>query len=109
MRLPPLSGLRLFEAAARCGGFLGEGLDPHSKKGRKAMWIRSTLIVATAIATLGLGSPAFAGGGDDSNDIGSTRPSYYDKDGCHLGHRPQARAALAAPRQLQNDWFWGGH
>jgi hypothetical protein len=26
------------------------------------MWIRSTLIVATAIATLGLGSPAFAGG-----------------------------------------------
>jgi hypothetical protein len=73
------------------------------------MWIRSTLIVATAIATLGLGSPAFAGGGDDSNDIGNTRPSYYDKDGCHLGHPPQARAALAAPRQLQNDWFWGGH
>jgi hypothetical protein len=33
------------------------------------MLIRSTLIVATAIATLGLGSPAFAGGGDDSNDI----------------------------------------
>jgi hypothetical protein len=32
------------------------------------MWIRSTLVVATAIATLGLGSPAFAGGGDDSND-----------------------------------------
>jgi hypothetical protein len=27
------------------------------------MWIRSTLIVAPVIATLGLGSPAFAGGG----------------------------------------------
>jgi hypothetical protein len=69
LRLPPLSSLRLFEAAARCGGFLGEGLDLHSKKRRKPMLIRSTLIVATAIATLGLGSPAFAGGGDDSNDI----------------------------------------
>jgi hypothetical protein len=27
------------------------------------MWIRPTLIVAPVIATLGLGSPAFAGGG----------------------------------------------
>ncbi|MFZ0236250.1 MAG: hypothetical protein WAL37_02585 [Xanthobacteraceae bacterium] len=73
------------------------------------MWIRSTLIVATAIGTLGLGSPAFAGGGDDSNDTGNTRPSYYDTNGWHLGLPPQARAAPAAPRQPQNDWFWGGH
>ena len=80
------------------------------------MWIRSTLIVATAIATLGLGSPAFAGGGDDSNDTGNTRPSYYDKNGWHFGLPPEARAARAAraaPGQQsarpQNDWFWGGH
>jgi hypothetical protein len=112
LSLPPLSGLRLFEAAARCGGFLGEGLDLHSKKRRKPMWIRSTLIVATAIATLGLGSPAFAGGGDDSNDTGNTRPSYYDKNGWHLGLPPEALRARAAPQRQSarpgNDWFWGG-
>jgi hypothetical protein len=76
------------------------------------MWIRSTLIVATAIATLGLGSPAFAGGGETSLDTGNTRPSYYDKNGWHFGLPPGARAALAAPGQQtarpQNDWFWGG-
>ncbi|MFZ0990220.1 MAG: hypothetical protein WAN27_21125 [Xanthobacteraceae bacterium] len=78
------------------------------------MWIRSTLIVATAIATLGLGSPAFAGGGETSLDTGNTRPSYYDKNGWHFGLPPEARAALAAPGQQsarpvpQNDWFWGG-
>jgi len=32
LRLPPLNGLRLFEAAARCGGFLGEGPIFTSKK-----------------------------------------------------------------------------
>jgi hypothetical protein len=85
------------------------GDDLHSKKRRKAMWIRSTLIVATAIATLGLGSPAFAGGGDDSNDTGNMRPSYYDKNGWHLGHPPEARAAHPTPGTPQNDWFWGGH
>jgi hypothetical protein len=78
------------------------------------MWIRSTLIVATAIATLGLGSPAFAGSGADPQTTGDPRPSYYDKNGWHLGLPPEARAARAAPGQQsarpgvpQNDWFWG--
>ena len=64
------------------------------------MSIRSTLILATAIATLGLGSPAFAASyGGLSNDTGSMRPSYYDKTGWHVGLPPGARAALAAPQQ----------
>ena len=95
------------------------------------MSIRLPLIAATAIATLGLGSPAFAASyGGLSNDSGSMMSSYYDKTG--------SRAALAAPQQqsarpshglqlfagrnaqaassagamsggaLQNDWFWSG-
>jgi len=76
------------------------------------MWIRLTLIVAPVIATLGLGSPAFAGGGETSLDTGNTRPSYYDKNGWHFGLPPEARAALAGRGQHsgrpQNDWFWGG-
>jgi hypothetical protein len=64
------------------------------------MSIRSTLIVTTAIATLGLGSPAFAASyGGLSNDGGSMMSSYYDKNGWHLGLPPGARAALAAPQQ----------
>jgi hypothetical protein len=83
------------------------------------MSIRSTLIVATAIATLaiatlGLGSPAFAAtNGGLSNDTGNMRPSYYDKSGWHVGLPPGARAlASASPgrglRLPQNDWFWDG-
>jgi hypothetical protein len=64
------------------------------------MSIRSTLIVTTAIATLGLGSTAFAASyGGLSNDGGSMMSSYYDKNGWHLGLPPGARAALAAPQQ----------
>ena len=64
------------------------------------MSIRLTLIVATAIATLGLGSPAFAASyGGLSNDSGSVMSSYYDKNGWHVGLPPAARAALAAPQQ----------
>jgi hypothetical protein len=83
--------------------FLDDG-DLLPKRG-KAMSIRSTsirsnLIVATAIATLGLGSPAFAASyGGLSNDSGSMRPSYYDKSGWHVGLPPEARAELAAPQQ----------
>jgi hypothetical protein len=78
---------------------LGEG-DLPSKKRKKAMSIRSTLIVAAAIATLGLGSPAFAASyGGLSNDTGNMRPSYYDKNGWHVGLPPEARPALAAPQQ----------
>jgi hypothetical protein len=54
----------------------------------KVMSIRSSLIVATAIATLGLGSSAFALGGWD-NDTGNLQPSYYDKNGWHMGRLPQ--------------------
>jgi hypothetical protein len=79
------------------------------------MSIRSILIVATAIATLGLGSPAFAAtNGGLSNDTGNTRPSYYGKNGWHFGLPAAARAALAVPQQQsarpgrQNDWFWDG-
>jgi hypothetical protein len=79
------------------------------------MSIRSILIVATAIATLGLGSPALAAtNGGLSNDTGNMRPSYYDKNGWHFGLPAAARAALAVPQQQsarpgrQNDWFWDG-
>jgi hypothetical protein len=59
--------------------------------------------VATAIATLGLGSPAFAQG--FSNDTGNKKPSYYTGDGArHMG-RPPGEQALT-PMQ-QNDWWWG--
>jgi hypothetical protein len=64
------------------------------------MSIRSTLVVATAIAILGLGSPAFAATyGGYSNDTGNLMPSYYDQNGWHMGVPPEARAALAAPQR----------
>jgi hypothetical protein len=79
--------------------FLGEGDLPPQKR-KKAMSIRLPLIVATAIATLGLGSPAFAASyGGLSNDSGSMMSSYYDKTGWHVGLPPAARAALATPQQ----------
>ena len=98
------------------------------------MSIRSIFIVATAAATLGLGSSAFAATyGGYSNDTGNMMPSYYDKDGWHLGLPPEALRAPAAPQRqsarpgrglylyagpsrglsaygsiaVQNDWFWG--
>lgn len=64
------------------------------------MSIRSILVVATAVATLGLGSSAFAASyGGYSNDTGNMMPSYYDKDEWHLGLPPEALRALAAPRR----------
>ena len=100
------------------------------------MSIRSILIVATAIATLGLGSPAFAQ--DFSSNTSNRRASYYDKNGWHLGRPPQQQAVtpqsakrgrglyLYAPsyvpgandpptsgaagmskEMMQNDWWWG--
>jgi hypothetical protein len=80
----------------------------------------ATLAIATlAIATLGLGSPAFAAtNGGLSNDTGNMRPSYYDKNGWHVGLPPGARALAALQQQSarpgrglrlqQNDWFWDG-
>jgi hypothetical protein len=83
------------------------------------MSMGSTLIVATAIVTLGLDSPAFAAtNGGLSNDTGNLRPSYYDKNGWHFGLPPGARAPGAPQQQsarlsrglhlLQSDWFWDG-
>jgi hypothetical protein len=79
--------------------------------------IRSTLIVAAAIATLGLGAPAFAASyGGFSSDTGNLRPSYYDKSGWHVG-LPSAARALEQQQSArpgrglhlpQNDWFWDG-
>jgi hypothetical protein len=103
-------------------------------KMRKAIPIRSSLIVAAAIATLGLGSPAFALGGWD-NDTGNLQPSYYDKNGWRMGRLPQQQAVTRQPARpgrglylyvpgangsaafgaggmsdemLQSDWWWGG-
>jgi hypothetical protein len=98
------------------------------------MSIRSSLVVATAIATLSLGSPAFALGGWDNN-TGNLQPSYYDKNGWHLGRPPQQQAVSPQPARpgrglylyvpgangraasgaggisdevLQSDWWLGG-
>jgi hypothetical protein len=103
-------------------------------KMRKAIPIRSSLIVAAAIATLGLGSPAFALGGWD-DDTGNMQPSYYDRNGWRMGRLSQQQAVTRQPARpgrglylyvpgangsaafgaggmsdemLQNDWWWGG-
>ena len=85
----------------------------------RTMSIRSSLIAAIAIATLGVGAPAFAASyGGLSNDTGSMRPSYYDQSGWHVGLPSEARARAASQQQsaklgrglhlLQNDWYWDG-
>jgi hypothetical protein len=66
-------------------------------KMRKAIPIGPSLIVAAAIATLGLGSPALAQ--DFSSNTSNFRPSYYDKNGWHHGLPPQALDALAEPQR----------
>jgi hypothetical protein len=98
----------------------------------KTMSIGSSLIVAAAIATLGP-APAFALGGFDNN-TGNLQPSYYDKNGWHMGRLPQqavtrqpawpgrglylyvpgANGPVASGpggmsnEMLQNDWWLGG-
>jgi hypothetical protein len=70
------------------------------------MSIRSTLIVATAIATLGVQvGPAFAAEGF-SPGTANKKPSYYSMaDGkWHMG-RPHHQHAHTAMQQ--NDWWWG--
>lgn len=76
------------------------------------MSIRSILILTAAIATFGLGAPAFAASyGGFSSDSGNMRPSYYDQKGWHVGLPPAARAleqqqSARHGRGLpQNDWF----
>jgi hypothetical protein len=73
------------------------------------MSIRSIFIVATAVATLGLGSSAFAATyGGYSNDTGNMMPSYYDKNGWHMGLPPEARRATAAPPAPQRQFTTRG-
>jgi len=71
------------------------------------MSIRSTLIVAAAITTLGITiGPAFADGGY-SPCTGNKKPHYYSGEGaCHAG-RPSQLPAPVTPAQ-QNDWLLGG-
>lgn len=65
------------------------------------MSIRSIFTVATAIATLGLGSPAFAATcGGYSNDTGNMMPSYYDKNGWHTAAGRHTAACKAWPRAV---------
>jgi hypothetical protein len=74
----------------------------------KAMSIKSILIVAIAIATLGIQvGPAFPQEGY-SPGTANKKPSYYSmEDGkWHTGRPPQLPAAVT-PMQ-QNDWLLGG-
>ena len=54
------------------------------------MSTKSKFIVATAIAMLGLASPAFAQSFNRSDGTGNELPAYYDKGGgLHAGIAPQ--------------------
>jgi hypothetical protein len=54
------------------------------------MLTKSTLIVAVAVATIGIASPAFAQSFSRSWGTGNVLPTYYDRDGgLHLGAAPQ--------------------
>jgi hypothetical protein len=81
-----------------------------NRKERKAMSIRSTLIAATAIATLGIQvGPAFAGGspgGGFTLGTGDKTPTYYSGSSLHSGRPPQAPAPVTPVQQ--NDWFLSG-
>ena len=67
----------------------------------------STLMVAAAIATLGIQvGPAFADGGY-SPCTGNKKPHYYSGNGGCNGGRPSQLPAPVTPAQ-QNDWLLGG-
>jgi len=71
------------------------------------MSIRSTLIVASAIATLGIQvGPAFAAE-SFTPGTGDKKPSYYSADGSIHSGRPPQLPAPVTPIQ-QNDWLLGG-
>jgi hypothetical protein len=59
------------------------------------MSTKSKLIVAAAIATLGLASPAFAQSFNRSDGTGNELPSYYDSQG-------GLHAGIATLQQNQN-------
>jgi hypothetical protein len=61
------------------------------------MSTRSKLIVAAAIATLGLASPAFAQSFNRPDGTGNELPSYYDSQGgLHAGVAPAQQNLIAA-------------
>jgi hypothetical protein len=67
------------------------------------MSTRSKLIVAAAIATLGLVSPAFAQSFNRPDGTGNELPSYYDSQGgLHAGVAPVQQNLIAARRSGQN-------
>ena len=54
------------------------------------MSIKSKLVVATAVAMLGLASPAFAQSFDSDWRTGNSSPSYFDSQGgLHMGSDAQ--------------------
>ena len=67
-----------------------------------AMSTRSKFVVATAIAVLGLASPAFAQSFNRTEGTGNSLPSYYDSyGGLHTGIAPQ-QIQIAADRSGLN-------
>lgn len=60
------------------------------------MSIKSKLVVATAVAMLGLASPAFAQSFDNDWGTGNSTPSFYDSQGgLHIGSAAQQQTQLA--------------
>ena len=56
------------------------------------MSTRSKLVVAAAVAILGLVTPAFAQSFNRSDGTGNELPSYYDRSGgLHAGIAPQQK------------------
>jgi hypothetical protein len=56
------------------------------------MSTRSKLVVAAAVAILGLATPAFAQSFNRSDGTGNELPSYYDRSGgLHAGIAPQQK------------------
>jgi hypothetical protein len=70
------------------------------------MSIRSTLIVASAIATLGIQVGPACAAESFTPGTGDKKPAYYGTDGSMQGRPPQLPAP-ATPAQ-QNDWLLGG-
>jgi hypothetical protein len=67
------------------------------------MSTRSKLIVAAAIATLGLASPASAQSFNRPDGTGNELPSYYDSQGgLHAGIAPAQQNLTAARRSGRN-------
>jgi hypothetical protein len=66
------------------------------------MSFRSKFIVAAAVATLGLSSPAFAQAFSGSYGTGNEQPSYYDHNGALHAGIPAKQTQFAAHRSGLN-------